>query len=392
MGKIIDGINASISRQQPFFSLEFFPPKTEEGKENLLLRIEKMSGLHPLFVDITWAAGGSSKDLTMSITEYTQKYLGVNALMHLSCSGVTIEDIKLILLEAKAAGIQNILALRGDPAKGKILWEPVAGGLLHAADLVKLIREEHGDYFCIGVAGFPEGHPHCPDAKEVQISHLRCKIEAGADFILTQFFYETSVFVDFAKACRAAGITCPIIPGMMPIQNYASFQRMSSYCRTHVSQNILDEMLPFRDDDDAVKEYGVKLCVQMCRELMDIGIEGVATGYHFYTMNLEKSVSLILKELGFESQLTTRKSLPWRASRSDLRGLQEDVRPINWANRPKSYLSRTSSWDEYPNGRWGDRRSPAFGELSNYHFFHPSIGSVEDRLAMWVCTYVRSYI
>ncbi|KAJ1434432.1 FAD-linked oxidoreductase-like protein [Ochromonadaceae sp. CCMP2298] len=424
MVKIIDKIRANT--QEPFFSFEFFPPKTEAGVENLYQRMDRMTSLQPLFVDITWGAGGCTKDLTMAICEYTQTYFGIDALMHLTCTNLTIGEIKRILQSAREAGIQNILALRGDPPKGAIAWEPTPGGCETAIDLVRLIRKEHGDYFCIAVAGFPEGHPQSNLARksgalregsmgggtasasctiisgaagasedagapgsssgvfsqagmEQDLQYLKQKVEAGADFVLTQFFYEPQVFVDFQTRCLELGLSCPIIPGMMPIQSYSSFKKMTSFCRTRVPEHIWQSLEPMRDNDEEVKEYGVRLCKDICDRLSQHGTRG----FHFYTLNLEKSVLAVLRELGVQDSVASRRAFPWRGSRSNLKGLSEEVRPINWANRPKSYIKRTITWDEFPNGRWGDNRSPAFGELSDSHFFRPVEGSREDLLAMW---------
>eukprot|EP01036_Dinobryon_divergens_P053852 gene53852-71964_t len=212
MVKIIDKIKDSQSRSSIFFSLEFFPPKTEAGVENLYLRMDRMTSLQPIFVDVTWGAGGSTKELTTSISAHAQKYFGVDVLMHLTCTNMSVSQLKSALIAAKEAGIQNILALRGDPPKGAQFWEPNNDGFLHAVDLVRLIRQEHGDYFGIAVAGFPEGHPQTQDDATSDIRYLKEKIDAGADFILTQFFYDINVFLNFVQRCRDTGITCPIIP------------------------------------------------------------------------------------------------------------------------------------------------------------------------------------
>lgn len=179
----------------------------------LLLRCIRMTVLQPLFVDITWGAGGSTRDLTLAISEYSQTYFGVETLMHLTCTNMTVPDLKQILVAAKEAGIQNILALRGDPPRGAVTWEAVPDGLDNAIDLVKLIRKEHGDYFGIAVAGFPEGHPQSRGSSEEDIAFLKQKVDAGADFILTNFFYDPSVFLDYIENCRRVGISCPIVPG-----------------------------------------------------------------------------------------------------------------------------------------------------------------------------------
>ena len=212
MGKIIDKIKQA-PKAQPFFSFEFFPPKTDAGVENLYLRMDRMTGLQPMFVDITWGAGGSTKDLTMAISEYTHTYFGVDVLMHLTCTNMKVDELKQILIAARNAGIENILALRGDPPKGAVSWESTPSGCANAVDLVKLIRKEHGDYFGIAVAGFPEGHPQSKEHSDGDLIYLKEKIDAGADFILTQFFYDPSIFLGFVEKCKENGIKCPILPG-----------------------------------------------------------------------------------------------------------------------------------------------------------------------------------
>lgn len=303
MGKITDKIRKNADGK--FFSFEFFPPKTEAGVQNLYLRMDRMISMQPLFIDLTWGAGGCTKDLSIGICEYAQNYFGTDALLHVTCTDMTVEEMKVVLKTAKDVGIQNILALRGDPSKGAPSWKPLPGGLNSAKDLVELIREEHGDYFCIGVAGFPEGHPNSKpeqDASE-EICFLKQKIEAGADFILTQFFYDSSVFIEYMTACRSAGIMCPIMPGIMPLQSHSSFQKMTTFCRTRVPEKIWADLEPIKNDDEAVKTYGVKLCVEMCNALLKHGIRF----FHFYTLNLERSVMAVLKELSFCGTVASRR-------------------------------------------------------------------------------------
>lgn len=301
MVKIIDKIKGQHS--DAVFSFEFFPPKTDAGVENLYLRMDRMTSVQPTFIDITWGAGGSTKDLTIGICDYAQKYLGVDVLMHLTCTNLKVDDLKAILDKAKELGIQNILALRGDPPRGVLSWEATPGGCDNAIDLVRLIRKEYKDYFCIAVAGFPEGHPQTKGDATDELDYLKAKVDAGADFILTQFFYDAQVFLDFQKKCKEVGIYCPIIPGMMPIQSFSSFQKMTSFCKTRVPDKIWRDLAPIRDDDEQVKAYGVRLCVEMCNQL---GAAGVI-GFHFYTLNLEKSVMTVLKELGIEGSAASRR-------------------------------------------------------------------------------------
>ena len=281
-----------------YYSFEFFPPKTEAGLENLLTRIERMtSRLDPLFVDVTWGSAGSTSARTLAVSSHAQRFCGVDVLMHLTTTGMSRDQIASVLQQAKSCGIHNILALRGDPPKGKRSWErgDVSGGeCRRAIDLVKLIRELHGDFFGIAVAGHPEGHPSSNSLDE-EMKHLKEKIDAGADFIITQFFYDTDAFLRFVKRCRDCGIDCPIMPGIMPIQSFSSFSRMTSYCSVAVPKHIMERLEPVKDDDEAVKEIGCDIAAEMCRRIL---AEGDIDGIHFYTLNLERSVTRILMTMG----------------------------------------------------------------------------------------------
>lgn len=296
-------------------------------------------------------------------------------MMHLCLTEMTVDDVRRALLAAKADGIRNILALRGDPAPGKDKWEPCDGGMEHAVDLVRFIKKEFGDYFCVGVAGYPEGHVDT-ESFEADIAHLAEKVEAGAEFVLTQFFYDTSVFPRFVDAARKAGISVPIVPGIMPIQSYSNFDKMTRYFGMKVPPELSSALIPIKSDDEAVKEYGIRLGMQMAEELVAAG----AVGLHFYTMNLETVVKGIVTGCGLCD--ASKRRYPWRQFSDEGREL-ESVRPIYWANRPRSYLSRTATWDEYPNGRWGDARSPAFGDITESHFYAVAVGHVEERRVAW---------
>ena len=310
------------------------------------------------------------------------------------------ETIERVLNQAKSCGVHNLLVLRGDPPRHQPggqwgVGDVSVGYCGRAIDLVKLIRELHGDYFGIAVAGHPEGHSSS-ESPEQELRHLKEKIEAGADLIITQLFYDGTQFLEYVQRCRRVGITCPILPGIMPIQSYSSFLRMTEFCNISVPNHVMDRLRPIKGDDEAVKAIGCKIAVDMAREILNCEKEGVdVDGIHFYTLNLERSVTTILRSMGvFECKSDipvwdkgdactdsekgsdgtdhglevsnhsenillprTRRSFPWRPSTMERRG-KEDVRPINWANRPKSYINRTDDWDEFPNGRWGDSSSP----------------------------------
>eukprot|EP00960_Hanusia_phi_P047246 758314-Hanusia_phi.AAC.11 len=368
----------------PFYSFEFFPPKTPSGVANLYERVERLGKLEPLFVDITWGAGGSTSDLTLELSSNFQRQFNLETQMHLTCTNVTKETVTQALKQAREAGIQNILCLRGDPPAGQDKWEVTEGGFANAVDLVRYVRQLHGDYFGISVAGYPEGHidwfKDTPEISEENyrrdLQYLKDKVDAGADMIITQLFYDVDIFLKWVKDCRDIGITVPIIPGIMPINAYAGFNRMTGFCKTKVPKAIRDGLEAIKDNEDAVKEYGVQLVTDMCRRLLDNGIPGL----HMYTLNLEKSTIAILNNLNLLQNTTSRRALPWRPR---IGQKTEDVRPIFWANRPRSYNARTMHWDEYPNGRWGDSRSPAFGELTDYHLTQVHTVDEADRKAAY---------
>lgn len=339
------------------FSFEFFPPKTSQGVQNLYDRMDRMYKKNPLFIDITWNAGGRLGTLTEEMVNVTTTVLGLDTCMHLTCTNMKQEKIDDALESAYNCGCRNILALRGDPP---LDGSDSSGDFQYAKDLIRHIREKYGDEFCIAVAGYPEGHPEEPDDNRT-IHYLKLKQDAGADMVITQMFYDVDLFLDWVKKCRAAGITIPILPGIMPISTYASFLRRAEWSQVHIPQHFLDRLEPIKEDDAAVRQEGVALIAEMCQKLLD---SGLINHLHFYTMNLEKSTGMVLERLNLVAKQNPCGSArkPWRQSLNPTRS-SEAVRPIFWSNRKFSYIERTSNWDEFPNGRWGDARSPAFGSL-----------------------------
>jgi methylenetetrahydrofolate reductase (NADPH) len=215
------------------------------------------------------------------------------------------------LQEAKLSGCRNILAFRGDPPAGKDDWEAVEDGFEHGVDLVRYIRKEYGDYFDIAVAGYPQTHYLPPEERDQELIYLKEKVDAGADFIFTQMFYDADMFIDWAHAIRAAGITVPIVPGIMPIQTWNGFLRAATaIAKTIIPQSYLDVLEPYKNDDEKVREIGTKLVADMCRKILaaPIGLQGL----HFYTMNLERGTRLLLEELNLVPRIETVKPLPWR--------------------------------------------------------------------------------
>ncbi|QPG73229.1 hypothetical protein FOA43_000536 [Brettanomyces nanus] len=358
------------------FSFEFFTPKTSQGVQNLYDRMDRMYDLNPLFIDITWNAGGRLGTLTTEMVNVTTTVLGLETCMHLTCTSMKLETINQALDSAFDCGCQNILALRGDaPLDGS----EFTGVFHYAKDLIRHIKSRYGDHFCIGVAGYPEGHPEERDVDK-NIQYLKQKQDAGGDFIVTQMLYDVDLFIDWCKKCRVAGITIPIIPGIMPISTYDGFIRRAKWCEIHLPDHFLKRLEPIKDDDSMVREEGAKLVAEMCEMLLE---SGYIKHLHFYTMNLEKSCVMVLRHLGLVSkqQLVGMDTKPWRRSLNPNRSL-ESVRPIFWQNRKFSYIERTSNWDEFPNGRWGDSRSPAFGsiELSGHQLIRHTR---EKALSLW---------
>jgi len=348
---------------KPTFSFEFFPPKTVQGVQNLYDRMDRMHDLGPAFIDITWGAGGRHSTLTLEMVKATQSQYGLETCMHLTCTDMERSQIDDALRSAYKSGCTNILALRGDPPRDQDKWEAKAGGFRYAKDLVKYIKAKYGDHFDIGVAGYAEG---CDDHRDVDllVEHLKEKVDAGASFVVTQMFYDVDIFLTWVDKCRARGIDIPIIPGIMPISTYASFMRRADWTKCQVPPDWFEALNPVKNDDAAVRDIGKDLLAELCRRLLDAGILHL----HFYTMNLAQTTRLILEELSLTpdtSGTPLEKPLPWRQSLG-LNRRDETVRPIFWRNRNTSYVARTADWDEFPNGRWGDSRSPAFGELDAY--------------------------
>lgn len=356
--RISDKLQRSHSEKDtPTFSFEFFVPKTSQGVQNLYDRMDRMYNLNPQFIDVTWNAGGRLSNLTTDIVQTAQSVLGLETCMHLTCTNMPVELIDKALKDAYDSGCQNILALRGDPPVEGGEWTAVEGGFKYATDLVKYIREKYGDHFGIGVAAYPEGHPEESNV-ELLIDYLKQKVDAGADFIITQMFYDAENFIEWCKKLRAKGINVPIIPGIMPISTYAAFQRRATWCEINVPEEFENKLQGVKDDDQLVRKVGTDLIVDMCQKLLD---SGFVNHLHFYTMNLEKSSVMVLEKLGLISSNNV-DDLPFRKSLNPTR-TNETVRPIFWKNRKHSYVTRTQGWDEFPNGRWGDSNSAAFGDV-----------------------------
>jgi methylenetetrahydrofolate reductase (NADPH) len=359
---IKDMLSEAESTRKPSFSFEYFPPKTAQGVQNLYDRMDRMYNLGPKFIDITWGAGGRLAELTCEMVTQAQAVYGLETCMHLTCTDMGLEKVNEALEQAYNAGCTNILALRGDPPRDQEKWTAVEGGFQYARDLVRHIRAKYGKHFDIGVAGYPEGSEDNKNEDEL-LDHLKEKVDMGASFIVTQMFYDADNFIRWVGRVRERGITIPILPGIMPIATYASFLRRAKHMGCRVPPEWMEAMEPIKNNDVAVRELGKTLVADMCRKLLANGI----CHLHFYTMNLAQATRMVLDELDWTpcADRPLMQALPWKQSKGKGRR-DEDVRPIFWRNRNRSYVLRTQDWDEFPNGRWGDSRSPAFGELDAY--------------------------
>ena len=283
---------AKSAAGRPVISFEFFPPKTEEGDRNLLEKtIPALMETNPDYCSVTYGAGGSTRDKTLMIVDRIQKKHGLTAVAHLTCVCATREQIRELLAQIRALGVKNVLALRGDPPNGGE-FQPTPGGFEFSNELVHFIREQDG--FCIGVAGFPEGHIACKEGKFVDWQHLKQKIDAGADFVITQLFFDNSDFFAFREhMVRRHGVKVPLVPGIIPIQSAAQIKRFTALCGARIPDALAAKLDELGDDDATVADFGIEYATRQCEELLRQG----APGIHFYTLNKARSTVGILKNL-----------------------------------------------------------------------------------------------
>ncbi len=275
---------------RPVFSFEFFPPKDEAGEGALFRAIAELKPLSPAFVSVTYGAGGSTRDRTLALVGRIQSEMGLLAMAHLTCVGASRTEIAGVLDRLKALGIENVLALRGDPPKGASAFVPSAGGFAHANELAGFVRG--GWPFCIGGACYPEGHPECRDLTR-GIEHLKLKVAAGADFLITQLFFDNADYFAFVKRARAAGISVPIVPGLMPVTNLQQVQRFTAMCGARIPEDLLGRLKAAGEDPAAVQQVGVAHATAQARALL----EGGAPGVHFYTLNKSAATREVFRSL-----------------------------------------------------------------------------------------------
>ncbi|HWX18923.1 MAG TPA: methylenetetrahydrofolate reductase [NAD(P)H] [Candidatus Binatia bacterium] len=288
---------AGRAARRPVISFEFFPPKTEEGERNLLEKtIPALLQAGPDYCSVTYGAGGSTREKTLMIVDRIQRQHGLTAVAHLTCVCATKEQIRELLAQIRALGVQNVLALRGDPPGGGE-FQPTPGGFEFSNELVSFIREQ-GD-FCIGVAGFPEGHIACKEGKHVDWTYLKQKVEAGADFVLTQLFFDNADYFEFRDQMSGHhGLKVPLVPGIVPILSGSQIKRFTALCGARIPAALGARLDELGEDDAAVADFGVEYATRQCEELLRAG----APGIHFYTLNKAPSTVRVLRNLGITHQ------------------------------------------------------------------------------------------
>jgi methylenetetrahydrofolate reductase (NADPH) len=433
---------SSIPADKTYFSLEFFPPKTQPGFTNLQARLNRMTaGLRPLFVTVTWGAGGSTASKSLELAEVCQRQLGIPTVLHLTCTNMRKQTVDEALQVCKELGVRNILALRGDPPREEYRdessEEDTSTDFVWAIDLVRYIRKTHGDYFCIGVAGYPEGHAdesHPEPGKqsvERDLPYLVKKVKAGANFIMTQLTYDIDAYGKYEERVRAEeGLQqIPIIPGLMPMQSYSIVTRITKLSHAKLPPAIAMRIEQVKGDDEKVKIIGVDVLTELVEAIQKLPQpKGLARGIHFYTLNLERSVAMILRRCGLipapseesfaetsdsDAVVDSDKKLPngghsprfsrRRASsvnnqahnrvvidgsrspparRSDSKILAKHEALDKSAGVPAApkptpqqalemsqgygSMGREATWDDFVNGRWGPATSAAYGEINGY--------------------------
>lgn len=283
-------IDQVLNRGRPAISFEFFPPKSDAGFQQLYRAIDELHPLHPTYVSVTYGAGGSTRAKTVELVAKIQNELKIRAMAHLTCVGHTADEIGGILDELWRGGIVNVLALRGDPPQGQSTFTATEGGFANADALVEYTRGRHD--FCVGVAGYPEGHPQCINLTR-DLEYLKRKVDNGGCFVITQLFFDNADFYRFRDAARAMGIKVPIIGGIMPILNVAQIKRFISMCGAKIPHRLLTKLEAVEGDADAVYRTGVEYATMQCRDLLFNDVDGL----HFYTLNKSKATVDICKHL-----------------------------------------------------------------------------------------------
>jgi methylenetetrahydrofolate reductase (NADPH) len=291
--QLIRDIYDSGRSDRPVISFEFFPTKSPEGERTLLEKtIPALSALKPDYCSVTYGAGGSTREKTLSIVDRIQREQSLTAMAHMTCVNATRDETASVLNQARSLGITNILALRGDPPGGTGVFQKTEGGFEFSYELVRFIKEMGG--FSIGVAGFPEGHMACSDGKHADWRHLKHKIDQGADFVITQLFFSNHDFFEFRDYLSSLGVKVPLVPGIMPVMSAAHIKRIVSLCGAVLPPLLVSELDARGSDDEAVTQFGIEYATRQCEELLREGVPGL----HFYTLNKSRATTEIVGNLG----------------------------------------------------------------------------------------------
>ena len=283
-------ISQALRSMRPFFSFEFFPPKDEASQSQLLETARELRSLRPAFVSVTYGAAGSTRARTIDICKRIRSDVGLNVMAHATCVGATRADLRSLFNELEASGIENVLALRGDPPRGEAAFVPVPGGFSYASELSLMLKRNYN--FCIGGACYPEKHPEATDL-DADVARLAEKVENGAEFLISQLFFDNEKYFDFVARARAAGIKVPILPGIMPITNFEQIARFTALCGATIPPKLLAELEARRGENKAVEDLGVAYATLQCADLLRRG----APGIHFYTLNRSPATRAIVSSL-----------------------------------------------------------------------------------------------
>src|SRR4051812_2398610 len=293
--QFIRDIHTARKREnRPVISFEFFPPRTDEGDRNLLEKtIPTLMALKPDYCSVTYGAGGSTREKTLMIVDRIQRQHGLTAMAHLTCVNSTKEQLRAVADEARQLGIKNILALRGDPPGGSGEFRKIEGGFEFSYELVQFLKELGG--LSIGTAGFPEGHIACKEGKYVDWRRLKAKIDQGADFVLTQLFFDNTDFFEFREfMVKKLAVNVPICPGILPVLSSNQIKKFTTICGAKIPPPLMEKLEQFGDNDEATTQYGIEYASRQCEELLREGVPGI----HFYTLNKAHSTTQIVKNLG----------------------------------------------------------------------------------------------
>lgn len=277
-------------------SFELFPPKTEAAEAELFEHVAQLMRFRPAYVTCTYGAAGSTRDKTLAIVSRVRREFGPAVAAHLTCVGSTVDDIRAYLRDASQQGVDYIVALRGDPPRGETAFRPVAGGLSYANELVELIRGEYPQ-FGIAVAGYPEKHQEAPSF-DTDLANLKRKVDAGADVVITQLFYDNADFFRFRDRCDELGINLPIVPGLLPITNFAQVRRITALCGARLPEALVASLSAQGDDVAGQFALGVEFATRQARELIDAGVPGI----HFYVLNKSQAAAEVLRAIGRPAQ------------------------------------------------------------------------------------------